>query len=66
MANSTTRGKPFKKGQSGNPAGRPKGSSNKKELTLEEEIEGTGSDPAEAGMRDRKQRLGDAGIVFPA
>lgn len=43
MAENTTkkqRGKPFEKGQSGNPAGRPKGSRNKATLAALELLEG--------------------------
>ncbi len=39
------RGKPFKKGQSGNLSGRPKGSKNYKTLAFEERLESLGCDP---------------------
>jgi|SRR4051812_2057433 hypothetical protein len=38
----TTRGKAFEQGQSGNPAGRPKGSRNRSTLALEAILEGEG------------------------
>ena len=39
------RGKPFKKGESGNLSGRPKGSKNYKTLAFEERLESLGCDP---------------------
>ena len=39
------RGKPFKKGQSGNLSGRPRGSKNYKTLAFEERLESLGCDP---------------------
>ena len=38
----TTRGKAFQQGQSGNPAGRPKGSRNRSTMALEAILEGEG------------------------
>ena len=61
MAKTAERGRPFKKGQSGNPAGRPKGGSNKKELTLEEEIEALKQRAAEHACAGR---LGSARIAW--
>lgn len=51
---SACRGRPFKPGQSGNPAGRSKGSKNYKTLAIEEMLEDLGCNPIE-GMVELAQ-----------
>ena len=47
------RGKPFKKGQSGNLSGRPRGSKNYKTLAFEERLESLGCDPVARRLRSQ-------------
>ena len=41
------RGKPFEKGKSGNPSGKPRGAKNYKTLAFEERLESLGCDPVQ-------------------
>ena len=57
-----TRGKPFAKGRSGNPAGRPKGAKSKpKETTIEQEVEALQSRAIDHVIADR---IGSARSAF--
>lgn len=58
LADNTTkiqRGKPFEKGQSGNPAGRPKGSRNKASFIVQSMLEGEAEDIAKKLVEMAKQ-----------
>ncbi len=55
------RGRPFKQGASGNPAGRPKGARNRATVLVEQMIEGEAEALTETAIRLAK--AGDAGLM---
>ncbi len=55
------RGRPFKQGASGNPAGRPKGARNRTTLLVEQMIDGEAEALTETAIRLAK--AGDAGLM---
>ena len=57
------RGKPFKKGQSGNPGGRPKGTRNKTTLAMEELLDGEAEIITRKAIEKAKE--GDGGGLPP-
>lgn len=59
-ADSKARGRPFAPGQSGNPAGRPKGSRNRATVLLQSLLDGDGEEVVQRAIRDAKRGKGMA------